>query len=406
MKIFFLYLMFVYNFTTINSKKIEKFSDNKLCQQYTEIMKNTEYRCISLQDSRWHFIQSDIYYKRYKNKLHSIKLESLFFWSFLPNVNYTYSPAIIGSKNVFSIDISLNNIIESIMKDILSYDEKQIIYDIENYYQELILSFEDLVCSVIQKISELRARYRILQYLYKELEKKIEIMAALEEEHLEDIFIIKGEILKTSVELIEIEKDLQELIVKSNGTIDNKYINNIHYIFNNLFVILKQNRTNIKEFNFNNINVYISKKNLIFKQPIPPKNYLFFTKFFIDGKFNFTFDKDEWSFLLSFKPIEYINHIIQSVFAWKSYKLTLQEQLEKWDKKKRNREIRTTNLIEEIKLHQDTLVLMYQLLKNEYLLSTLKIKRVIHNRIITIIEEEKIIGNSIVQYIQKSITLN
>jgi hypothetical protein len=365
-------------------------------------------------------------YTKSKNKLEMEKIISLIWFTFLPNVEFNYKFGILGHDKHFDMSLNLNSIYESLIDSIYSYSKLLMISEIKKNLQELIFSFEELLCASIKIVSDIRAKYRTLKYLIRELEKKQTLIEHLEEEHLEEIFTIQEEIFRAVNALMELEKNLNESIIKSNFVISKAYINNLFAILNDLFQIIKNNRksltpmleqknelperttfNSLEQFHEYNRNNYVENYQIFLKISLPP-NYSqlsYFKKFLLDVKLTFDIFNRKFSWDLVFSPFQLIQFFIRCYFESKNSRLNIEERKQEWNKKVQFRIYTLSNLKTEQANNMEVLMFLYVLLWNEKLMEHVKVKRLIHNTANTISKEEEILSNDLISIVKSNILL-
>jgi hypothetical protein len=349
------------------------------------------------------YIENNQQYLENKLQIRFNKMNKFFLWEIIPDIR-------TSNFSDYSFDFRISSLIESIINNIFPSKVNEIIYQQKQIEKQLILDFQSYLKSLIKIVGDIRSKYRNIEYLSGELEKKKDILELLPKDELEAVYEIENNLLNISIDLINLFSELEEIIIKSNLTITKEHIENLFNLYNEIFKNIKENTDNYKNTEYLNMeklkinikDMIPNKKKIILKKPLLPSTKSFFSKLPVNIKLtitnNFyyprlinTITKDNFSFSLSVN--ELINNIINYFFEKKIYKIKLLDENNKWKNMKKNQELYINTLDKKYENLQKILLTLNTILKNEKLLSVVKVKKIINNHMEFINTEEEIIGN-------------
>lgn len=422
MHYFFLFLI------QLNGNNISKIEYNKLLPE--KIFNYCNSKILNQEQSNKQIVLSNIFHvdifmkyinnnseyleKKLETKLN--KINKFFLWEIIPEIITINNDLGFNEHDyTFIFKFNISNIIEGILNNIFPYELNKLLYDQKQLEKQLIIDFQDQLKNLIKIIGNIRSKYRIFQYLIKELNEKKEYFSFLPENELESTYELENNLLQTSAELMDLFGELDGLIIKSNFTLNNNHLDSLFFIYNMVHIHIKEKSQEYK--NIENISLeayknFVKKefninKRIILKKPILPKNNNLFNKLPVDIRLSFNkyfeFKRENLEIVLS--PGDLIKTFIDYFFRGKIHKVQNLIENNKWKSLKEQKKINIENITNKYDSLKIILKTLNTILNNEKLLSVIKIKKIIHNNIEYINTEEEIIGNILNKIIEEVIDI-
>lgn len=235
---------------------------------------------------------------------------------FLPELSFT------PDKNMSNIDFEwkLSPIWENFLSFIFSIEREQLLYKINEERNQGAIKTQEYFIQLARLINNIRTEYKIYLYLIKEWKEKKILEKILDEDNLNDLFILEEYIFDTIEKLYDYNNQLEEFIINNLGYFVREKINIIINFFhspigNEEIIPYKIKYHNVPDINYL---AYMIKKPF-FSPVLNIKNQ------------NFQFgnlNQNQWNWNLNFliNPIDYINYFLRIYFQKEGNKIENQER--------------------------------------------------------------------------------